>query len=76
MTLQNATNSNLTAGSTVKFSINNLFSPPTTEQLDTITLISYNGPYEVDRSSSNIIGLLARTMNLAISTPNSFTINT
>lgn len=75
--LTNVTTSTLTTGTTIKFSINNLFSPPTTEQADSITLISYSGGYQIDSSAALVSGLTPKNMSLAISAPNSsFTINT
>lgn len=69
--------STLAAGSTIKFSINNLFSPPTTEQVDSVTLVSYSGGYQIDSSAALVSGLNPKNMSLAISAPNSsFTINT
>lgn len=73
--ITNAFSSNLNAGSTIKFSINSLFSPPTTELIDQIIVTTYNSTNKIDSSSSYITNLTAKQMNLTISSPTGFVIN-
>lgn len=76
VTITDVFNVSLTSGTQIIFSINNLFSPPTTEQLDEIRISTNIGGYQIDAGRGFIAGLTARTMPLAVTSPTNLTVNT
>lgn len=78
VTATNSFNTALSAGTVISFSINGLFSPPTTElSLDELTVATYTSAnYQIDQSLAYVSGLTPKNMSLSISSTNTLTINT
>ena len=60
------------------FSINNIFSPPTTESVDSITVTTYateDTSQPIDENSALVEGLTPKTMDFSMSSTSSFNVN-
>ena len=80
VTAKNIFNSPIAAGTTIKFTINNLFTPPTMEpNLDGVVVTTYDASsgtaYKIDELTGYVSGLSAKTTSLAISSAATLAIN-
>ena len=76
VTLSNAFEADIASNTTIKFTINSLFSPPTVEPgLDRISITTMDGQHSIDTLSAYVEGLTAKTSSLAITSGNTLTVN-
>ena len=62
VTFSNVVSSALAPGSTISFSINSFYAPPTNQPADAIVVTTYTGSSSIDTCNAYVTGLIPQTI--------------
>lgn len=62
VTFSNVVSAPLATGSTISFSINNFYAPPTNQPADAIVVTTYTGSSSIDTCNAYVTGLIPQTI--------------